>query len=73
MTKKEMIMELLKDIKNSSDFIFNEEKELIIVFNGGDYANVYSLDSDEEDYFISEKSQWKFCRCMSDVEVEEVK
>ena len=57
---KRKLMTLLKDIKNS-DFIIEEEKELIIVFNGGDYANVYSLDSDEEDYFTFEKSQWRFC------------
>ena len=50
---KRKLMTLLKDIKNSSDFIIEEEKELIIVFNGGDYANVYNLDGD--------KSQWRFC------------
>ena len=58
---KRKLMTLLKDIKNSSDFIIEEEKELIIIFNGGDYANVYALDGDEEDYFTFEKSQWRFC------------
>ena len=58
--KKEKLIELLKDIKNGEDFIYNEEKELIIIFNGGDYANVYNLDGDEED-FTFEKSQWRFC------------
>ena len=49
--KREKLISVLKDIKNGEDFIFNQEKELIIIFNGGHGANVYNLDGDEIYYF----------------------
>ena len=45
---KRKLMELLKEIEKGEDFIVAEEKELIIVFNGGHGCNVYSLDNGEE-------------------------
>ena len=51
--KREKLKNLLKEIEKGEDFIFNEEKNLIIVFNGGHGANVYSLynNGEEVDYF----------------------
>ena len=58
--ERKKLMDLLKEIKNGEDFIYNEEKNLIIVFNGDDYDEVYSLEGDEEVTF--KKTQWKFCK-----------
>ena len=59
--KRKKLMDLLKEIKNGEDFIYNEEKNLIIVFNDdSDYADVYNIKDDEKD-FTFEKSQWRFC------------
>ena len=47
------LIELLKEIEKGEDFIVTQEKELIIVFNGGHGANVYSLDDGHEVHCFS--------------------